>query len=349
MWHWGLPRVTRRGRSQPSVGWLGLGLGSAYKAVEKGQGLSAPRATIGRVSDEIWRPLGVETEADVAEYDALHDGVPPWMLDAYWAWVRNTLTIVRRYADGSGSVPMLRTSIAEEMCQTLRIRLPNLRVTRIDLGEGKRQLNGAISALLDHRPALQVADYLLAHAEHANRDVLDGLLTRSKSAWTVGTRHGRPGLVRRVPLGVQVAADSVMARAGRAGVRLAKAWEELYGLTPDPSAAYRLAIQAVEDAAVPVVSPDNTAATLGSVLGDIRNQGDWRLLMDREHDHAPSGEVLLGMMRMLWHGQHDRHGGQPSAPGNVSVAEATVAVSLAVTLVNWFSAGTVARGAKPSS
>jgi hypothetical protein len=46
---------------------------------------------------------------------------------------------------------------------------------------------------------------------------------------------------------------------------------------------------------------------------------------------------------MLWHGQHDRHGGQPSAPGDVSVKEATVAVSLATTLVNLFSSALVER------
>ena len=65
--------------------------------------------------------------------------------------------------------------------------------------------------------------------------------------------------------------------------------------------------------------------------------------MEREHQNAPTAVVLIGMMRVLWHGQHDRHGGQPTSPGNVSAAEATVAVSLAVTLVNWFDAKTLAR------
>lgn len=65
--------------------------------------------------------------------------------------------------------------------------------------------------------------------------------------------------------------------------------------------------------------------------------------MDREHSKAPTAEVVLGMMRLLWHGQHDRHGGQPSAPGNVSYEEANVAILMAVTLVGWFDAGLVAR------
>lgn len=295
------------------------------------------------VSDGTWRPLGIDSEEQVAEYDALHDGVPAWMDASFWVWVGDGVTIYRRYSDGSGSVAMLDTLLAEEMCQRLQIPLPNLRSTRVDSGVGARQLGGVTDILKRHAHPVQIADYLLANKGHAKADVLDALLERSRSAWKVGTRSGRPGLVRRVPLGVQVAADSVMAHAGRAGLRLAKAWEELYGLISNPSEAYRMAILAVEDAAVPVVSPKNLSASLGTILRQIEDQTDWRLPMGREHANAASDEVLVGMMRMLWHGQHDRHGGQPSAPGNVSTDEAAVAVSLAVTLVHWFDAGLIAR------
>lgn len=295
------------------------------------------------MTEEAWRPLGVDTDDEVAEYDALHDGIPSWMSAAYWAWVRDAVTIHLPSPYGSGRVPALDTAVAEHMSQRLRIPLPNLQVRTLDYARGQAQLKRALEIFRAHPQPLQIADYLLAHKGHANPRVLDDLLERSKSAWQVGTRSGHPGLVRRVPVGVQVAADSVMARTGRAGVRLAKAWEQLYGITPDASAAYGLAIKAVEDAAIPVVSPTNATATLGTVLSQIQDQGDWRLPIEREHEHAPSKEVLVGMMRMLWHGQHDRHGGQPSAPGNVSVQEATVAVSLAVTLVNWFDAGLIRR------
>lgn len=305
--------------------------------------MSEPCATIGPVTEEPWRPLGVDTEEQVASYDALHEDVPMWVWDAYWRWVQQTLTIHRRYRDGSGSVPMVREELAEELCQTLRIPLSNIRVRSTDVTAGKKQLSTVSTALLQHLHSLQIADYLLAHADHANAEELDALLTRAKSAWTIGTRAGRPALVRRVPAGVQVAVDSVMSRTGRAGVRLANAWEELYGLTPNASAAYGLAIKAVEDVAIPVVSPTNEKATLGTVLAQVEQQASWRLPMAREHERAPSGEVVVGMMRLLWHGQHDRHGGQPSAPGDVSIEEATVAVSLAVTLVNLFHAGLVAR------
>lgn len=294
------------------------------------------------VSDEQWRPLGVDSDDEVAEYDALHDDVPEWLDAPYWAWVRESITVYRRYPDGSGRVAMLDADLAEQMCQTLKIALPNLRKS-VGYDQGQRQLVSAESVLRKHPHTLQVADYLLAHEGNAAPEDLKELLERGKSAWTVGTRSGRPGLVRRVPLGVQVAADSVMARAGRAGVRLAKAWEQLYGLAPNASEAYRLAILAVEDAVIPIVSPTNSSATLGTVLRQLEDQGNWLLPMDREHPGAPTGDLLASMMRMLWHGQHDRHGGQPSAPGNVSSDEAMVAVGLAVTLVQWFDSGLVRR------
>jgi len=265
------------------------------------------------------------------------------MVAPFWAWILASISVTRTFRDGSGRFPMLDAVLAEEMAQTLRITIPNLRAPEPHPGTGERQLQSAIVALGKHSQPLQIADYLLAHDGNAKAEVLDALLERSKSAWKVGTRAGRPGLVRRVPLGVQVAADAIMARAGRAGVRLAKAWEELYGLEPNAGAAYGLAIKAVEDAAIPVVSPTNGSASLGTVLKQLEDQGDWKLPLEREHDRAQSRDVVVGMLRMLWHGQHDRHGGQPSAPGDVSIDEATVAVTIAVTLVNLFDAGVVRR------
>lgn len=295
------------------------------------------------MTDETWRPLGVDTEEEIAEYDALHDGVPEWMASAFWHWIRDTITVRRRYRDGSGNFPMVREAMVEAMCQTLKVGLPPIRMKENGVSEGAAQFKVAMEALVNSRKPLVIADYLLAHAEAPDDKALDALLTRSKSAWTVGQRAGHVALVRRVAEGVQLAADAVMAKADLAGVRLAKAWEELYGIDPNASTAYSLAIKAVEDAAVPVVSPTNSSATLGTVLRQMEDQADWKLPMEREHGRASSREVLIGMMRMLWHGQHDRHGGQPTAPGDVSVEEATVAISLSVTLVNLFSSALVAR------
>jgi hypothetical protein len=238
--------LDRRGAAWQLFSVLPSYVQTLVKAVPTEICLDPVRERLGAVSDGSWRPLGVDTDEHVAEYDALHDGLPEWMSAPHWTWVRGTITIHRTYADRSGRVAMLNSALVEEMCQTLRIPMPTLRSSRTDAAVGKRHLDLAMQILAQHQQPLQIVDYLLAHAVDVKADDLEALLTRSKSAWTVGVRSGRPGLTRRVPLGVQVAADAVMARAGRAGVRLAKAWEELYGLDPNPSEAYRLAILAVE-------------------------------------------------------------------------------------------------------
>lgn len=299
------------------------------------------------MTDGEWRPLGVDTEDEVAEYDALHDGVPPWMRTAFWAWIQRALVVVRftqprGYDQLRYKVAMVEEDLAEQMCQRLRIPLSNIRTGEVADYEGQEQFETVLGALGNHPHPLQIADYLLAEGR-GDAKALDGLLQRSKSAWRVGERSSRPGLVRRVAEGVQMSVDDVMARAGQAGVRLAKAWGELYGLNPDPSHAYNLAIKAVEDAAIPRVSPTSKSATLGTVIAQMEQQGNWKLPLDREHTKAPSGETLIAMMRMLWHGQYDRHGGQPLVAGDVSFEEAQVAVGLAVTLVSWFDASLPAR------
>jgi hypothetical protein len=300
------------------------------------------------MTEETWRPLGIETEEEIAQYDALHDGVPYWMRSAFWEWVKSSITRFRRFTDRLGQYSAVDEDLAEAMCQQLRLPLPPIRRDSEEWrfaprAVGEAQLNETMKTLMAAPNPLQVADYILAYREGVDTGRLAALLDRSKSAFEIGVRAGKIGLVRRVPLGVQRAADSVMGRAGRAGIRLAQAWQELYGIDPNPSEAYRLAIQSVEDAAVPVVSPKNARATLGTVIADIESQANWKLPMIQEHASAPTSEVLVGMMRALWNGQHDRHGGQPSAPGNVSEEEAKVAVGLAVVLVDWFSAGLVAR------
>lgn len=297
------------------------------------------------MADGTWRPLSVETEEDIAEYNALHDDVPSWMAAEYWELVQRWVTSMTERARMRYTI--INTKVVLPMSQTLRITLKTLETPIRNLGDGERRVQPMMSELKQHPHPLEIADYLIGHTDisEAQKDCLEALLTRSNSAWTVGTRSGSPGLVHRVPVGVQKAADSVMGRAQRAGVRLAKAWEALYGLNPDASVAYGAAIKAIEDAAVPVVSPTNTRASLGTVIRDMESQKNWTLPMLKPAD-GESGKTIIEMMKIVWVGQHDRHGGQPSAPGDVSLQEATVAVSMAVTLVNLFHSGVIQRPQK---
>lgn len=108
-------------------------------------------------------------------------------------------------------------------------------------------------------------------------DDLEEVLVAGGSLWTVGDRDGLVGLERRVPEGVQAAAVAAMATPGNAGSLLSEAWHAAFGINPDYEKAYSKAVKAVEAAAVPVVSPSHATATLGTVITQLRNQGDWKL------------------------------------------------------------------------
>jgi len=83
----------------------------------------------------------------------------------------------------------------------------------------------------------------------------------------------------------------------------------------NPSEAHRLAILAGEDARAPVRSPHDSDATLGKFLSQMEAQGSWAIPLSRQHPKASTQDVVVGRMRALRHGQHDRHGGQSTARG----------------------------------
>lgn len=288
------------------------------------------------MTEELWRPLGFDGEA-AADYDVLNDGVPPWMASSIWQWVRMHMSRSVRSGVGAGH-PSLYFSV-ETAREVERVCRLHIGYYSTDLTRG---LDATRAAAERAGAELRVVDYLLSRST-SNEDTLERVLKEGGSAWTVGTRAGVPGLVRRVPEGAQINAESVMASAGQAGARLRQAWERAFGLSPDPTGAYAFAVRAVEDATVPVVVPKQANATLGHVIGQLKTDGDWSLPLTREDDEAPTCETVLRMCQALWKGHHDRHGGVPGAPETVSQEEAEAAVTLAVPLVQWFASGQVAR------
>lgn len=287
-----------------------------------------------RCMTEEWRPLGVEPEDE--EYFALHEEVTDWLRKSLIDWVSETL------ADPSRGVypVMVNYPVITSIERVLRVPVTKI-VGSFDSAEE------AGPALLRHfeqlRRPWQLLDYLLSIGGQPKP--LARILHDASSVWTVDVRLGRTGLIRRITDGAAQAVKTVTSGSGNAGKRLASAFDAIYGVAPDPSKAYGLAIKAVEDATIPVVSPANTKATLGTVIRDFKNAPTFRLPHNREHGDAPTHTVVLGMMQMLWVGQTDRHGG-PASVGvpPVSQSEAEAAVMLAVPLVEWFTSGKVKKG-----
>lgn len=286
----------------------------------------------------IWRPMGQAED----EAGALYEGVPTWMERPLLEWLgRRT---VRSTSDG-----YVRDVAFVDKFE--RLRRATYPVTdhfkAAGVGAFRAEWRNSWGEFDD--TLLQFVDYCIATENaftRARNDELEAILSECGSAWKVGTRDGFAGLERRVPLGVQDAAENTMTTAGHAGNRLSQAWHAAFGVSPDPSKAYSLAIKAVEDAAKHAVTPNDALATLGKMNNVIRDQADWSLPLQREDSTFSTKDVLLAMSRSLWAGQVDRHGGTDTPdtpPIDVTKEAAEVAVMLAVPLVQWFTSGAADR------
>ena len=274
-----------------------------------------------------WRLMGAPADFD----DLLYGGVPSWMATPLKEWLSDEFTLSET------------RKIATEFDSACRNDPP-----LFDYGwtSFEELMNSA-----DGEDVINFVDFLVYKVssntdpwasgpgdEALNR--LDGVLLTAGSCWCVGTREGLPGLERRVPLGVQKAADQVVRTTGSAGELLSEAWHAAFGVAPDPEDAYEKAIKAVEEAAAPQVEPRNGKATLGTIIGAMGNDGDWGWELvgkDGTHDFA----LVRGLCRHLWEGQVSRHGSNGYRKPTQGEAEA--AVSIAVLLVQGFASGVIGR------
>lgn len=275
---------------------------------------------------EQWRPLSIRQRGDTETYEALVEGVPDWMTPSLWDWVqevilgagiRDTLHVLEQ---------RLRTPLGGGESTTPRaFRILYSRVT----GNGELFLDVVDTLLLF--PAAQIRLKSLAD-----------ILLRSGSAWTIAPDH--KGLVRRVPRPIQETADQTIGQSGRAGDHLRRAWSDIYGRNPDPNDGYTEAIKAVEVAAGPVVTPNDSLATLGKMVkAMIDKPSKWQVVFARG-DSEDQVRAIARMMKMIWEGQHTRHGSSDAAaPLDVTQSEAEAALHIATLLVHLFTTGAVAE------
>jgi hypothetical protein len=285
-------------------------------------------------NDEPWRPLSIrEAEGGAQAYDALHLGVPEWLGPSLWEWIARQVGQVDH---------TLHADLLREIERKLKI---SLSWNGENFAQGWRLLRDRTAS---PELMLNVVDFFVARylePDSGQLDQLERILTEAGSAYTV-QRQTRPfGLVRRTDPTVELAARSVMAREDAPGRLLARAWNAIYGLHPDPSDGYRHAVRAVEAAAIPVVLPTDSEATLGRVIGAVKSQPHlWQVTLTHRDDPQQPVNALVEMMSALWRSQHDRHVDlNPGAPLHVSQEEAETALHLAVTLVHWFTSGRVSR------
>lgn len=274
-----------------------------------------------------WQPLGVRrgTRSD-ASFEALHEGVPPWIRNKLREWVEVWLA-------------------KDPECLALAQAM--LRVEEVDWsGNTGLAYHGLEQRMLaDDEFFLDVIDFRLqTFADYSAQQELEFRLGVGGSAWTINEHDSRVALERRVDEAVASAAQQVIAESGRAGNHLSKAWREAYGRDPQPTVAYDESIKAVEAAAIPTISPRNARATLGTLLRNLRDAPQNFSVTLSGLGGTEDVVTVAKMMDLLWKGHPARHGNPDrSRPTDVSQPEAEAAVHLAVTLVHWFDKGFVRR------
>ncbi len=278
-----------------------------------------------------WVPFGL-TEDETDRYKVLVEGVPTRMREPIIAWMKHLL---------AGEHDRLQNARTRHLEMLTDVRMG----VQEDVYAKWSDYTELVLRKMEADSLLRVVDAALSSEWYGTRaKELDEILQLSRSKWTVGTRMGKSGLVAREPEGVQDMVEQTIADAGTAGQILARAWGKVHAFTPDDSGAYADAVRAVETTAKPLIEPNNNEATLGSMAAVMRNHGDWRLPL-REHQHAPTAEMLVNMMRSLYRGHIDRHGRDDYR--DVTHEEARAGVALAATLVSWFSSGAVQRRPEP--
>ena len=220
---------------------------------------------------------------------------------------------------------------------------------RLEVGVGNADPAIVLARLSHPNELLDIVDAILACGGPqggSQLHELEMILSDGSSAWRINDDF--TGLTRWVNATAGAAAveaeraASALPSAGSAATQLAAAWAAVYRLHPDPPAAYRDAVRAVESAAHAIVEPNNRSATLGTMLGQLRAQPQRYALAIPGPGGTGSIEPLIGMMELLWRGQTSRHGAQTTTRSE-TYDEARMAVHLAVTLVQWFTTGVVRR------
>jgi hypothetical protein len=286
-----------------------------------------------------WRPPSARNKSD-GHFDQLHEGVPSWLAPPLIAWVDEFIVhhspmggvyfdtdVIHRIEMAVRFDPPLPTSSSGEAADSIAQRFRDNSPQGIDV----------LDHLLHRLPPVYSWQAWDGPAVELKR-----ILDEGGSVWDVttgeeGDTGARYELTRRVAGPMVEAIQELGSTSERAGHHLREAWTQLLGTHPDPSAAYQAAVQAVEVAAKPVVSPNNATATLGHMRGQLR--ADQRDQPGRWTFELGDFQVVLDMISALWESQL-RHGDE-AAPVSETQQQADAAVFMAFTLVRWFTTGAV--------
>jgi len=180
---------------------------------------------------------------------------------------------------------------------------------------------------------LDVLDLSLRlHDNEAAVPSLQNTLTLGASVWAV-SEHGR-SLVRRVSPTETIQFANVVSVEDSASEHLQAAWTAVYGLHPDPSAAWDDCIKACEAVLKPIVIGQ---ATMGGVVGTLRGAPSQFTLHLRDNATDPTKRVVPmtafeQMLHFIWVNPDRHQGADHRVPTR---EEARAVLHIAITVVEW--------------
>lgn len=269
----------------------------------------------------------------------LHSLIPQGVVARLQAFVRSSLTTKGE----RGRRTTYRTQVVRQVESSLNVTNPApSNTTDVNVVETL-----VMRVKADCEMALDVLDafawYGLRSAESLNRCFAESNMNWKASVPPTIERNkhvaGGYRLQRRVGRESEEALESLP--PSNATDHLRHAWHAVYGREPNFQFAYSEAIYAIEAAARPFVSPNDTQATLGRMIGSMRAGNP--TLLSRAGLSATSGttdaELAVEAMGALWntqrrHGSEDRNLDYPATEH-----EAEMAVHKALWLVHGFQSG----------
>ena len=142
----------------------------------------------------------------------------------------------------------------------------------------------------------------------------------------------------RQPPEITELVEAVTSNRDRASEHLRRAWLLAFSREADPNAACVEATKAIEAAARDTIEPNNSRATLGTMIAAMEAKPT-KWATDLTSPDLDGVGTVIGLMKAVWKG-HLRHG-NPNEPLDVPAERCEMIVHSAALLVHWFTSGRV--------
>lgn len=271
-------------------------------------------------------PFTIRENPDMHEsYFALREGIPDSLLPSLLDWSLEHYTMpMRVIIAGSGRY-------VNQDCLNRLERIIDQQV----LPDAQRRDDALLARVFATNPSLHIEaiDIALRWAVTESAEKLGTYLTEARSIYCLRQdEDGDYQIQFRQSAEMLELIETEANQPGHAATHLRNALSKCFGLNPDPKGACREAVEAVEVAAKPFVTPTDSMPSLGKMCGAIRAKPEkWET--DSEFDR--SIKSVVSMMELVWNEGRFRHGDE-DAPMVVSQEAAEMTVQTAVLLVSWF-------------